>query len=62
MDEDTIKRIKKESEGSLDYRAWDFLFEMSRPELIDLLMKNMTMLQWYAYREEFRDEDEEENT
>ena len=59
---EAIKRIKKESEGSLDYRAWDFLFEMSRPELIDFLMKNMTMLQWYAYREEFRDEDEEEKS
>tara|TARA_R100001126_G_scaffold102740_1_gene88821 strand:+ start:4508 stop:4702 length:195 start_codon:yes stop_codon:yes gene_type:complete len=61
MDEVTIKRIEKECESSLDHRAWDFLYEMSRPELIRFLMETMTTRQWSEYREDFRDDDDEYN-
>tara|TARA_A100001515_G_scaffold20088_1_gene14929 strand:- start:74 stop:256 length:183 start_codon:yes stop_codon:yes gene_type:complete len=58
MDDLIVSRIKKASLDSMDHRAWDFLHQMSREELIGFLMKTMTTMQWFVYREEFRDEEE----
>ena len=58
MDKLTVERIKKSRVNSVDHRAWDFLHQMSREELIEFLMKRMTTMQWFAYREDFRDEED----